>query len=231
MSDVPTYPNPSSPIPARNNNRPDNPRANFRLECKYVALTYPNCQELSFDELWTFITSTFQPKPDYVVLSRELHESGVPHYHALVYFSAGIRTRNSRLFDFGGRHPNVQSCRNPKNWHDYVRKDGDHRTFGTVPPKLEGTGGGDWGKCLVEATSRDDFLGRVKETSPRDYILFYDRICTFADQHFVKKEDYTGPDVDFVEPESLREWRRENLEEVGVFNHLCYSQVSLILVS
>lgn len=238
MNDVQNSPAPISPARSDrpdhpNGDRPDDPvaRTAFRLECKYVALTYPNCEELSFDELFAYLTTGIEPIPDYVILARELHQSGVPHFHALVYFQRGIRTRNQRFFDFGGRHPNVQSCRSAKNWYDYCRKEGDHREFGPLPPKLGSNGGGDWGDCLAKASSRDDFLERVKTTAPREYILFFDKICTFADQHFTKVDNYETPDVDYRIPEPLADWARENISEVGVIDQHSYSDVSLILES
>lgn len=206
--------------PTRSDDRPHHSgtpkRSNWRLECKFVALTYPNCAVLDHDELFTWLSGSITPKPDFLVLSRELHLNGVPHFHGLLYFAGGIRTRNARFFDFGGRHPNVQSVRDPAAWYQYCCKDGDCRKFGTVPPKLEGTDREQWGKCLASSTTRDEFLGNVRSAAPRDFVLFHDRIVSFADQHFKKTEIYVGPEVDFRVPNELSEWCRENLEEVSI---------------
>lgn len=231
MSDHENVSDPSSPLP--NNDRLDDTGTNWRLECKFVAITWSDCRDdrPDFDSLYNYLSSTVKPRPDYFVLSREIHETtGQPHFHGCLWYRNGIRTRNKRLFDFDGKHPNVQPCREPKNWYDYVQKHGNFRTFGTVPPKLAGSGG-DYGDILLKSTSRDDFLERLRSAHPRDFVLFHDRICTFADAHFAKKDDYEAPDVQFLEPESLAQWRRENLEEVSVIDHVHYSRRSLILVS
>jgi hypothetical protein len=194
-------------------NAPSN--TNFRLECKYAAITYPDCDRLDFDTLYTFLTSGLGKIPCYALIAREKHESGAQHFHALLHFNNGIRTRKCRFFDIGGVHPNVQACRDPKAWYEYCKKDGDIREFGVLPPKL-GHKSGDWSECLAKAEGHDDFLERVKQSFPRDWILFNDRICAFAERYFAKKSDYQPPEVDFIVPEPLSQWCRENLQEVSV---------------
>lgn len=206
---------PSSPL--SDHDRPNNTgRSNWRLECKFVALTYSDCRDdrPDFDSLYSFLSTTLKPRPDYFVLAREIHDTtGQPHFHGCLWYRNGIRSRNQRLFDFDGRHPQVEPARQAKHWHDYCQKGGNYRTFGTVPPKLAGTGG-DYGAILAESTSRDDFLERLRAAHPRDYVLFNERIISFADANFKKEDDYKGPQVDFKEPAELTAWRRDNLEEV-----------------
>nr|QTE03540.1 MAG: replication-associated protein [Phoenicopteridae CRESS-DNA-virus sp.] len=197
------------------NSTPTIQSGSYRLECKYVALTYADCDRLDRESLHTFLTTGLGKIPCYTLVARELHESGAQHFHALLFFSGGIRTRKSRFFDVDGVHPNVQSCRDPKAWYQYCKKDGDVREFGVLPPKL-GDKSGDWSECLVKATSRDDFLERVRVSFARDWIIFNDRITSFADKYFVTPSDYCSPELDYIIPEPISEWRRVNLQEVSV---------------
>lgn len=206
-----------SPLPPRHMSENVPPKSsNYRLECKYVALTYSDCDRLDYDTLYTAITANLGQIPDYALFGRELHPTtGAQHYHVLVYFGRGIRTRNQRWFDVGGVHPNVQSVREPRAWHDYCQKDGgDIRTFGVLPPKLSNKSG-DWSECLAKAEGRDDFLERVKTSFARDWILFNDRIVAFADRYFQKKDDYVPPAIDFRPTRELKEWSREFIQEVS----------------
>lgn len=218
-------------MPDEPSNSPSRVRKAFRLECKYVALTYPNCDRLDSESLFTFLTTGIEPVPDYLVLATERHQNGVPHYHSLLFFRDGIRTRNARLFDHDGRHPNVQSCRNPKAWYEYCRKEGDIREHGVLPSKLSSGGGSDWSSVLAEAKDRDTFLDLVRGSHPRDWVLFNDRILSFADTYFAKKEDYQPPEVDFRVPAELDNWVKENLQEVSVIDELSIRKSLLILVS
>lgn len=205
-------------------------RRAYRLECKYVALTYPNCDRLDPESLHTFLTTGIDPNPDFACISAERHQNGVPHYHALLFFRDGIRTRNARFFDHDGRHPNVQSCRTPKSWYEYVKKEGDYREFGVLPSKLSSGGGGDWSTVVASSETREQFLDAVRAGHPRDWVLFNDRILSYADTYFAKKDEYTSPDVDFRVPAELQQWVTEQIQEVGVVPQHSYSDVSLILV-
>lgn len=188
----------------------------FRLEAKYISLTFSDCDRLDQTALFAHLTAGLAKIPDYALLSREIHPTtGAQHFHGLLYYDDGLRTRKQRYFDFDSVHPNVQACRNPKNWFDYCQKDGgDIRTFGTLPPKLSGKSG-DWGQCLAKATSVSDFHERVRTSFPRDWILFNDRILAFGAKYFETPDDYETPKLDYVVPESLQQWNREYIQEVS----------------
>jgi len=66
--------------------------------------------------------------PEGVITCRELHEDGSPHFHAFVQFAARLTTRDMRVFDFMGVHPNIKhasTAKAVKNFITYVTKDGD----------------------------------------------------------------------------------------------------------
>jgi len=60
----------------------------------------------------------------YVFVSRELHDSGEPHFHALISFNSKRNVRNPRFFDYNGCHPTVESA--GPAWRNYCKKDGDY---------------------------------------------------------------------------------------------------------
>lgn len=60
-----------------------------------------------------------------VVVSRELHEDGIPHVHCYLYYSTELSTRNERFFDILGHHPNIQAAKSLKAVQAYIKKEGD----------------------------------------------------------------------------------------------------------
>lgn len=66
------------------------------------------------------------PKYKASLISKEKHENGKYHYHALVQFSSKIDLRPfGRQFDFMGVHPNVKTINRFTDAINYVTKDGD----------------------------------------------------------------------------------------------------------
>lgn len=68
---------------------------------------------------------------DYIVVSRELHEDGTPHYHVFVRTSRKIYVTKTK-WDIDGRHGNYQSCTSFQAWDRYVKKGGDFKSEGDL---------------------------------------------------------------------------------------------------
>lgn len=66
---------------------------------------------------------------------REEHEDGQPHTHVVGAFKRRFQSRNERVFDVSGRHPNIQSVRSIARALDYVSKEGNFTDYGEVPVK------------------------------------------------------------------------------------------------
>ena len=98
--------------------------SNFQIKQRSFFLTYPNCT-LSKEAVRDFLIALGMK--EYCV-ARELHQSGEPHIHALMMFENKLGSRNPRVFDIQGFHPNIQGCRSPKSVFTYIRKDGDFIT-------------------------------------------------------------------------------------------------------
>jgi len=189
-------------------------RANhFRYEGKFVFLTYPRC-ELRPETVLAELRKNFDI--NHWCIASEEHDQAdedgiILHIHAVIEFTSVVRTRNAAAFDIEGFHPNIQSVRSRKQALDYVRKDGD---FISNFPETAKTS---WGNILAESSNREDFLSRVRSCYPRDYVLSYDRIISFADAHFkpVIPEYVNEYEFNNVHPE-LTEWVNANLhQEIG----------------
>lgn len=133
-------------------------------------LTYPQDAfdlDSDFDTAREFFGSLAQLK--YLRIGVERHESGEPHWHALVLFAVKLRA-GARAFDFRGRHPNVQTVgRRVLDWqrcHAYVAKDGEYRDFGDQRHSKESV----WAE-VVQADDRETALKLIAAAAPRDFII------------------------------------------------------------
>jgi len=95
----------------------------FRLSCKKLFLTYPQCNVekndlLSFLKLKAHIVAYY--------IGSEKHEDGNLHLHAAIHYAVKIDTKDVRCFDYKGFHPNVQSARSWSSVVAYCTKGGDY---------------------------------------------------------------------------------------------------------
>jgi len=105
----------------------------FRIDAKNFFLTYSNVEQQNWTEFTKEALSDFLRSITgvvYVIVSKELHEDGATHFHALVKFNRKKNLRNSAFFNFGGVQANIQSCRNVPASIQYVKKDNDYIEFG-----------------------------------------------------------------------------------------------------
>jgi len=102
----------------------------FRFNSKSFFLTYPQC-EAPKEELMNHLDELSEL--EWCVVSREQHEDGNYHLHAVGQFITKVNWRNPNCFDYLGFHPNIQSPRNLKAVIEYVCKDGDTCSKGTRP--------------------------------------------------------------------------------------------------
>jgi len=172
----------------------------FTFHAKRVFLTYPKC-ELPREQLRDFLVETRGAK--HYCIGRESHVSGDHHLHAYAEWEDYIYTRDERFFDLDGHHPNIQRVRSTQRVLKYVLKD-DSEPLANIKPTTNGV---HYGSILDEATNRDDFLGRVRERYPRDFVLSYGRIQEFCEREYpTERERYVPEYTEFVVPDKLREW-------------------------
>lgn len=64
---------------------------------------------------------------DYIV-AQERHADGGIHFHCYIKYEKKLESRNPRVFDILGIHPNICKGSVTRGWADYVAKDGDYIT-------------------------------------------------------------------------------------------------------
>nr|QTE03667.2 MAG: replication-associated protein [Gemycircularvirus] len=106
------------------------------VNSKYVLLTYAQCGDL--DE-WA-VSNHLSSLDAECIVAREVHPTtGGVHLHVFVDFNRKFRSRNVRIFDVEGRHPNVVPSRGtPEKGYDYAIKDGDVIAGGLARPEPRG---------------------------------------------------------------------------------------------
>lgn len=170
----------------------------FRLSAKTIILTYAQSGLVTRDALYEFLSAK---RPKYLVVSAEKHATGDPHLHAVISFADKLDIRKADYFDFQGLHPNMQGARKPRDAINYVKKDGDFVEDGD-PPFKRG-----WGE-IASCRDKHSFMMTVKDLYPRDYVLCYDRLISYAEAHFtLDKGPYEDPYEDNWDiPMALDDW-------------------------
>lgn len=184
---------------------PTDGRRRSQLNAKQFLLTYPQSNfELDGYKEWAVSLGAVKG-----IVSSELHQDGALHRHALLLFADAFRTRDLRVFDYQGRHPNIiANIRSLKGAIEYVKKDGDTVTWGNWEEEKR-----TWQDLIVNSDNVEQFMGAVCKHYARDYVLQYDRVKSFAELHYARSEafDYASEFTDFNVPESLQSWVTDNL--------------------
>lgn len=172
----------------------------FQLNAKRVLLTYPR-SDFSIGEFKSHAISNWSAVSG-LVCSEE-HEDGCLHRHALLLFDKPFRSRDPTCFDYLGRHPNIVSgIRSMKACIEYVKKGDDYISWGTID-RLS------WSDIIDKAESSEDFVQLMREHYPKELILRYDSIVSFASKWFERAGDpfkFSSSFRSFVVPESIEEW-------------------------
>lgn len=165
------------------------------VNSKYVLLTYAQCHGL--DE-WAVSDRMSQLGAECIV-AREDHKDGGTHLHAFVDFNRKFRSRDVRIFDVGGFHPNVSPSRGtPEKGYDYATKDGDVVAGGLERPRPRG--GMHAGAHRVRnvahlCESVDEFLELYDEMERGDLIGRFSNIRAYGDWRFrVEPTEYSTPE-------------------------------------
>nr|AIY32790.1 RepA [Chickpea chlorotic dwarf virus] len=194
---------------------------NFRLQSKYVFLTYPKCSSQR-DDLFQFLWEKLTPFLIFFLgVATELHQDGTTHYHALIQLDKKPCIRDPSFFDFEGNHPNIQPARNSKQVLDYISKDGDIKTRGDFrdhkisPRKSDAR----WRTIIQTATSKEEYLDMIKEEFPHEWATKLQWLEYSANKLFPpQQEPYVSPftESDLRCHEDLAEWRETHLYQVSI---------------
>lgn len=110
------------------------PGSSFRINAKNLSITWPKSGEPDHLKLCTYLWEHLQEwQPIFIRVSTESHKDGSLHNHAAICLNQSLCTRDSRFFDYSGKHANIQSTRNINKWIEYVGKDGRFTDAGTLP--------------------------------------------------------------------------------------------------
>lgn len=189
----------------------------FRLQSRYVLLTYSQCGDLDPQLVCDHLATI----PAECLIGRENHADGGIHLHAFVDFGRRFDTRDARLFDVDGRHPNIQPCgRTPQAMLDYAIKDGDVVAGGLSPVIEHNVPTADtvWHR-IANAETVERFWELVRELAPRALLCNHQSLRAYAEWH------YRPPTFVYEHPRELRicadrlpelnEWVRESLSGAG----------------
>ena len=144
----------------------------------------------------------------------------------LARWDAAFRTRDRRVFDVEGRHPNIQSVRNVRAVYQYVTKDGDIRGEFNVHDSGKRSRDTVFGDAC-NAPDGEQFLRLIQDGCPRDFVIFHKQIETFAAKRFKPaEEEYKHPETSkpFVLPDDIARWVETEFPKVFI----CMSVYTLI---
>jgi len=186
----------------------------FRFQARYGLLTYPQSGDLTGEQIVIHLGSLGAE----CIVGRESHVDGGIHLHAFFMFERKFQSRNERIFDVDGHHPNiVAGYQTPEKGYRYATKDGDIVAGGLLESDLReriSETSSKWAD-IVMAESRDEFFDLVAKLDPRSLCTNFSSLRAYADWRYRPvKEPYVTPDglaFDTGEYPELDEWVRESL--------------------
>lgn len=197
----------------------------FRFAARYGLLTYAQSGELDPFRVVDHLADLGAE----CIIGREDHVDGGVHLHAFFMFERKFESRNVRVFDVDGCHPNiVRGYGTPEKGWDYATKDGDVVGGGLERPCGDrvSEAGSVWSQ-LVMAPSRDDFFELCAELAPRALLCSFPSLRCFADWRYrTDPEPYRHPDVisfDTSGYPELDSWVSQNLGGPGDSGESCPS--------
>lgn len=112
----------------------------FRVQGTHFSLTIPRCN-VPLNELLEHYKRITKGRAEVVevIVCSEKHQDGSDHRHAYLRFNRRIDLRNPQEFNYLGNHGNVQRCKNPEAWKNYIRKDGEFVEWRDDAPEQENT--------------------------------------------------------------------------------------------
>lgn len=164
-------------------------------DAKFVLLTYPQVPRDEIDGFPELVTDLCGRLECRYVVGKEQHADGGIHFHCFLDFGRKFSSRDTRIFDLGGRHPNIEKVgRTPRKAYDYSIKDGCivARSEDYTGPETNNSGsdrGGEQGECsawehILRSETRDEFFDRLRAGQPRALVCNYTSIAKYADWRY-----------------------------------------------
>lgn len=197
----------------------------FRFDAKYGLLTYAQSDGL---DPWAVVEMLGNLGAECIV-GKEDHQGEGSHLHAFFTFDKKFCSRNARIFDVGGFHPNILSGRRtPEAMWDYATKDGDVVAGGLerpVTPSKKTSSADFWTEVFDAETEAGTYeAARVADVAL--YGRYYFQIRAIAQGKSVRDP------TNYVHDETM-EFRGPYLEELSdwVENHLGRRGNRLVILS
>uniref|UniRef100_A0A8A4XBY0 Replication-associated protein n=1 Tax=Pavo cristatus Genomoviridae sp. TaxID=2814970 RepID=A0A8A4XBY0_9VIRU len=157
----------------------------FRFAAKYGLLTYAQSDGL---DPWK-VNDLLSNLGAECIVAKEDHADGGTHLHAFFMFSRKFQSRNPRIFDCDGHHPNIlRGSKTPGQMYDYATKDGDVVAGGLARPGDEqATSNSDefW-QAVFDAETRDETFHRARESSVSLLGRYYFQVRAIAEGKTIK---------------------------------------------
>lgn len=191
--------------------------SSFRFQARYALITYAQCGSLDPFE----VSNHFSSLGAECIIGRETHADGGHHLHAFIDFGKKFNSRNTRIFDVGGCHPNIEQSRGqPWTGYDYAIKDGNvvagglERPIDTGRERLPSTL--DKWTTITSAETVDEFWKLLQELDPCAMVRSFTQCRAYADHKYrVCREPYVTPaglNIDTSRMGELDEWVTANLQ-------------------
>lgn len=172
----------------------------FRFAAKYGLLTYAQCGDL---DPWK-VSNHLSGLGAECIVGRESHADGGIHLHVFFMFNKIFQSRNERIFDVDGRHPNIEKGRGtPEIGWDYATKDGDICAGGLERPPDSPASKKEQEladvAALHDCQTKDEFYEAARQVYGRRFFTSFTSLRTYADWKFrpVKEEYVHPPDITF----------------------------------
>ena len=215
----------------------------FRFKAKNIFLTYPNCPLHKNDVSTQLKVILHRHNITYILVCEETHASGEPHVHAMVQLDKQFETKNCRFFDiYMGPlhpqqgptvryHPNIEPLHSPTASQKYLKKSGNFYEDGVFNNKKRSPSKNPnaiWKDILDTASDLNDFLAKVKDQRPQDFVLRWPAISSFANDHYKRVvEPFMPVFTEFQNlPQHIQQWANDNILFVSkpfIHYDLCFN--------
>ncbi|KAN0085082.1 hypothetical protein V8E54_001549 [Elaphomyces granulatus] len=168
------------------------------MRAQRYLLTYSQVPDtFDRDGLGPFLRSIFEKATCITVAVEEHPTTGGYHLHSYVDASTPFVINEPSLLDWSDCHPNIKPVRTtPHKAYQYTLKDGEVIfEEGEIPETPSKLSNDDKWTTILEATTKEDFLKAAVDTAPRDSVLHFSSLLTFADWRY---RDTPG---EFIAPE------------------------------
>jgi len=158
----------------------------FKITAKAFFLTFPQAGDIPLDDIFEHFRDTWAHratgrKATDVLVAKELHQDGQPHFHCFLRFDQRIAILQQDAFDYRGKHPNIQTARSAKAVIKYCVKEGEFRSTFAIEIKKTPL------QLLEEHDNLEDFLKAAVKQCGWQNVRSFNNVLKFAERHYKKK--------------------------------------------